>query len=82
MPDPTDDRLLDVLLDSRDRNDAILRNLLRVLPDGGLAARVRDVWMRRCRSDGAAEAGRGQSWLRAAAGRGSAVGGTMPFSRM
>jgi uncharacterized damage-inducible protein DinB len=34
-----DQRLLDVLLDSWDRNNAILLNLLRALPDGGLEAR-------------------------------------------
>jgi uncharacterized damage-inducible protein DinB len=34
------DALLDALLDSWDRNNAILVNLLRVLPDGGLDARA------------------------------------------
>jgi uncharacterized damage-inducible protein DinB len=36
-PDP---RLLDVLLDSWDRNNAILLNLLHALPEGGLEARA------------------------------------------
>ena len=36
----SDQSLLDALLDSWDRNNAILVNLLRVLPDGGLEARA------------------------------------------
>jgi uncharacterized damage-inducible protein DinB len=39
MPDTTDQRLLDALLDSWDRNNTILLNLLRALPAGGLDAR-------------------------------------------
>jgi uncharacterized damage-inducible protein DinB len=35
-----DQRLLDALLDSWDRNNTILLNLLRTLPEGGLEARV------------------------------------------
>ena len=35
-----DQRLLDVLLDSWDRNNTILLNLLRALPQGGLEARA------------------------------------------
>jgi uncharacterized damage-inducible protein DinB len=35
-----DQSLLDVLLDSWDRNNAILVNLLRALPEGGLEARA------------------------------------------
>ncbi|HUA17020.1 MAG TPA: DinB family protein [Verrucomicrobiae bacterium] len=35
-----DQRLLEALLDSWDRNNAILVNLLRVLPEGGLEARA------------------------------------------
>jgi uncharacterized damage-inducible protein DinB len=35
-----DQNLLDALLDSWDRNNAILVNLLRALPEGGLEARV------------------------------------------
>lgn len=35
-----DDKLLEDLLDSWDRNNAILLGLLRVLPEGGLAARA------------------------------------------
>jgi uncharacterized damage-inducible protein DinB len=35
-----DQRLLDVLLDSWDRNNTILLNLLRTLPHGGLEARA------------------------------------------
>jgi uncharacterized damage-inducible protein DinB len=37
---PTDQSLLDALLDSWDRNNTILVNLLRALPLGGLDARV------------------------------------------
>ena len=36
MPDADDHRLLEVLLDSWDRNNAIMLNLLRVLPEGAL----------------------------------------------
>jgi uncharacterized damage-inducible protein DinB len=39
MP-PPDQPLLEVLLDSWDRNNTILLNLLRALPDGGLEARL------------------------------------------
>jgi len=35
-----DHRLLEVLLDSWDRNNTILLNLLRALPEGGLAAKA------------------------------------------
>jgi uncharacterized damage-inducible protein DinB len=38
MSDAPDQRLLEALLDSWDRNNAILLNLLRALPDGGLEA--------------------------------------------
>ena len=40
MPDVADQRLLEALLDSWDRNNTILLNLLRALPEGGLDARV------------------------------------------
>ncbi|HXX27108.1 MAG TPA: DinB family protein [Terriglobales bacterium] len=40
MPEAPDQRLLETLLDSWDRNNAILLNLLRILPEGGLEARV------------------------------------------
>jgi uncharacterized damage-inducible protein DinB len=40
MPRTESKSLLDVLLDSWDRNNTILVNLLRVLPEGGLEARV------------------------------------------
>ena len=40
MSDATDQRLLDALLDSWDRNNTILVNLLRALPEGGLVARA------------------------------------------
>jgi uncharacterized damage-inducible protein DinB len=40
MPDIQDQRLLDALLDSWDRNNTIVLNLLRALPEGGLEARV------------------------------------------
>lgn len=40
MSDAPDQRLLEVLLDSWDRNNTILLNLLRALPEGGLAARA------------------------------------------
>ena len=40
MSDAPDQHLLDALLDSWDRNNTILVNLLRVLPEGGLDARA------------------------------------------
>jgi len=40
MSDASDQRLLEALLDSWDRNNTILLNLLRVLPEGGLEARA------------------------------------------
>jgi uncharacterized damage-inducible protein DinB len=40
MSDAPDRRLLEALLDSWDRNNAILLNLLRALPEGGLEARA------------------------------------------
>src|SRR6202158_446718 len=40
MPDAKDQRLLEDLLDSRDRTTTILVNLLRALPEGGLEARA------------------------------------------
>jgi len=40
MPEAHDQRLLEVLLDSWDRNNTILVNLLRCLPEGGLEARA------------------------------------------
>ncbi|MCU1237915.1 MAG: hypothetical protein JWP63_5882 [Candidatus Solibacter sp.] len=40
MSDAPDQRLLEALLDSWDRNNTILINLLRGLPEGGLAARA------------------------------------------
>jgi uncharacterized damage-inducible protein DinB len=40
MPDAPNQCLLDALLDSWDRNNTILVNLLRVLPEGGLEARA------------------------------------------
>lgn len=42
MPNMQDQSLLDALLDSWDRNNTILINLLRALPDGGLDARTMD----------------------------------------
>ncbi|HEX3552953.1 MAG TPA: DinB family protein [Thermoanaerobaculia bacterium] len=42
MPDTSSKRLLDVLLDSWDRNNRILVNLLSALPEGGLEARAMD----------------------------------------
>jgi uncharacterized damage-inducible protein DinB len=39
MPNTLDQRLLEVLLDSWDRNNTILLNLLRALPQGGLEVR-------------------------------------------
>jgi uncharacterized damage-inducible protein DinB len=40
MSDTPDQHLLEVLLDSWDRNNSILLNVLRVLPEGGLEARA------------------------------------------
>src|SRR5215468_7300458 len=40
MSDARDQRLLEDLLDSWDRNNTILVNLLRALPEGGLEARA------------------------------------------
>ncbi len=40
MPDPLDRPLLEALLDSWDRNNTILLNLLRALPERGLEARA------------------------------------------
>jgi uncharacterized damage-inducible protein DinB len=40
MPAAPDQGLLDVLLDSWDRNNTIMLNLLRALPEGGLEARA------------------------------------------
>src|SRR5882762_2341994 len=40
MSDATDQRLLEALLDSWDRNNTILVNLLRALPEGGLETRA------------------------------------------
>jgi uncharacterized damage-inducible protein DinB len=40
MSDVSNERLLDALLDSWDRNNTILINLLRALPEGGLQART------------------------------------------
>ncbi len=40
MTDAPDQRLLEVLLESWDRNNSILLNLLRALPEGGLEARA------------------------------------------
>jgi len=40
MSDAPDQTLLEALLDSWDRNNAILLNLLRALPEGGLEARA------------------------------------------
>ena len=42
MPNATDSRVLDALLDSWDRNNTILVNLLRALPDGALDLRAAD----------------------------------------
>jgi len=39
-PDATDQRLLEALLDSWDRSNIILVNLLRAIPEGGLQARA------------------------------------------
>ena len=40
MSDASDQRLLEALLDSWDRNNTIMLNLLRALPEGGLEARA------------------------------------------
>ena len=40
MSDAPDQSLLEVLLDSWDRNNTILVNLLRALPEGGLETRA------------------------------------------
>ena len=40
MPDAPHQRLLEALLDSWERNNTILLNLLRALPEGGLEARA------------------------------------------
>src|SRR5690349_16475466 len=40
MPDTTNTGLLEAVLDSWDRNNTILVNLLRALPEGGLEARA------------------------------------------
>lgn len=40
MPNATSDNVLEALLDSWDRNNTILTNLLRALPPGGLEARA------------------------------------------
>src|SRR5882762_3723628 len=40
MSDAPDQRLLEALLDSWDRNNIILLNLLRALPEGGLETRA------------------------------------------
>ena len=40
MPDALDERLLEALLDSWDRNNRILLNLLRAVPEGGLEVRA------------------------------------------
>jgi len=40
MSDTSDPRLLEALLDSWDRNNTILVNLLRLLPEGGLEAKA------------------------------------------
>jgi uncharacterized damage-inducible protein DinB len=40
MSNPLDQRLLDDLLDSWDRNNTILLNLLRAIPEGGLEAKA------------------------------------------
>ncbi|MGC2548801.1 MAG: DinB family protein, partial [Candidatus Sulfotelmatobacter sp.] len=42
MSDAPDRRLLDALLDSWERNNTILVNLLRALPEGGLETRAID----------------------------------------
>src|SRR5712691_11236734 len=40
MPDAPDQRLLEALLDSWDRNNTIMVNLLRALPEGALEVRA------------------------------------------
>jgi uncharacterized damage-inducible protein DinB len=40
MPDGSDQRLLEALLDAWDRNNTIMLNLLRALPEGGLETRA------------------------------------------
>jgi len=40
MSDASDQRLIEALLDSWDRNNTILRNLLRAIPEGGLEVRA------------------------------------------
>ncbi len=40
MPNAPDKLLLDALLDSWDRNNTILLNLLQAVPEGGLEARA------------------------------------------
>ena len=40
MPDKQEQSLLEALLDSWDRNNMILTNLVRIIPDGGLDARA------------------------------------------
>src|SRR6266516_2867334 len=40
MVDTSDQRLVEALLDSWDRNNTILLNLLRALPEGGLEAQA------------------------------------------
>jgi hypothetical protein len=43
IPDTPDQRLLEVLLDPWDRNNTILLNLLRAVPEGGLEASPMEV---------------------------------------
>jgi uncharacterized damage-inducible protein DinB len=40
VPEDVNERLLDALMESWERNNTIMINLLRALPDGGLAARA------------------------------------------
>jgi len=40
MPDASEQSLLEALLDSWDRNNTILTNLVRIIPEGGLDARA------------------------------------------
>ena len=47
MTDASDQSLLDVLLDSWDRNNPILLNLLRILPENGLEVRATERTIRR-----------------------------------
>lgn len=42
MSNVPDQRLFEALLDTWDRNNTILLNLLRVLPEGGLEAKARE----------------------------------------